>query len=402
MQLTPDELNELLGEGADHLLGDIHGFGLDRDTLLRGLRWCVEEYAQRTAKQACVDEGQVRLAAEEDAQHELNRGRPAADSIAATPRKDVDLERWGWVVDDACEEMELAGWHREPAYRAIKELHAEIESLTAPPSASELLHCPFCASAEHGNGKVGVYPDEDGWVAGCTDGCRIAFYRATRDAAVTAWNTRAGAATAQLRRLLEDLLNQIGLAVDDWSNLNAPDYCDSARVAEARERVFREGSAYYIARTCEAVRRAKMLLRNIIPLPEIDNPEWLGTAREIYEGTRYWPATSGMGESRLLQLRDHVGDLFEPRPSDAHGQVQRATNNHPNPAIRAALGHLVDLLRANADRAGSVLIFHDAGGFRCEAIDGAVLAQPGNAQDLLALYSEGGEHEQHQPARRPR
>src|SRR5271165_2627938 len=47
----------------------------------------------------------------------------------------------------------------------------------------------------------------------------------------------------KMREALEDAI----VALDDWMNIYASEFCDADRVAEARKRLSQDGSLYYIA-----------------------------------------------------------------------------------------------------------------------------------------------------------
>ena len=56
-------------------------------------------------------------------------------------------------------------------------------------------------------------------------------------------------------------INAAILALDDWTHSYAPDFCDEARVTEARARLTENGTLWYIATTVDRLRKAKELLK---------------------------------------------------------------------------------------------------------------------------------------------
>ena len=51
-------------------------------------------------------------------------------------------------------------------------------------------------------------------------------------------------------------LNKGLTAVDDWINTYAPEFCDEARVAEARQRIQEHGTLWYLATVASELRAA--------------------------------------------------------------------------------------------------------------------------------------------------
>ena len=66
---------------------------------------------------------------------------------------------------------------------------------------------------------------------------------------------RAEKAEAENERLRE-ALDQSRIALDDWVNTYAPEFCDAARVEEARARIRQHGTLGYVATVQEQNRRA--------------------------------------------------------------------------------------------------------------------------------------------------
>ena len=62
-------------------------------------------------------------------------------------------------------------------------------------------------------------------------------------------------ASAENKRL-RDALDQSRIALDDWVNTYAPEFCDAARVEEARARIRQHGTLGYVATVQEQNRRA--------------------------------------------------------------------------------------------------------------------------------------------------
>ena len=56
-------------------------------------------------------------------------------------------------------------------------------------------------------------------------------------------------------------INAAILALDDWTHAFAPDFCDEARVEEAKSRLTENGTLWYIATTVDRLRKAKELLK---------------------------------------------------------------------------------------------------------------------------------------------
>lgn len=59
---------------------------------------------------------------------------------------------------------------------------------------------------------------------------------------------------------LQYALSQSMVALDDWINVYAPEFCNENRVAEARKRVHQYGTLAYIADTQQINRNAMKLL----------------------------------------------------------------------------------------------------------------------------------------------
>jgi hypothetical protein len=60
---------------------------------------------------------------------------------------------------------------------------------------------------------------------------------------------------------LRKALDAAILALDDWTNTYAADFCDEARVAEARARLSANGTVFYIATVVQQCTEAKELLK---------------------------------------------------------------------------------------------------------------------------------------------
>lgn len=63
------------------------------------------------------------------------------------------------------------------------------------------------------------------------------------------------------KQILTDALDAAILALDDWTAITAPDFCDEARVKAAQERLTNYGTLWYIATTIDKLRKAKELLK---------------------------------------------------------------------------------------------------------------------------------------------
>jgi len=61
-------------------------------------------------------------------------------------------------------------------------------------------------------------------------------------------------------KILSDALDAAIVALDDWTNTYAPDFCDEARVAEAKKRISQYGTVFYIATVIQQCKQAKELL----------------------------------------------------------------------------------------------------------------------------------------------
>ena len=56
---------------------------------------------------------------------------------------------------------------------------------------------------------------------------------------------------------IEDAIDAAITALDDWTCVHAPEYCDENRVKEAERRIRQVGTVYYIATVLEQLREAK-------------------------------------------------------------------------------------------------------------------------------------------------
>ena len=63
------------------------------------------------------------------------------------------------------------------------------------------------------------------------------------------------------KEVLTTALDAAILALDDWTNVYASDFCNEARVAEAKARLNEYGTVWYIATTVDKLRKAKELLK---------------------------------------------------------------------------------------------------------------------------------------------
>jgi len=63
------------------------------------------------------------------------------------------------------------------------------------------------------------------------------------------------------KEVLSAALDAAILALDDWANTYAEDFCGEARVAEAKARLNEYGTIWYIATTVQTLVKAKELLK---------------------------------------------------------------------------------------------------------------------------------------------
>ena len=63
------------------------------------------------------------------------------------------------------------------------------------------------------------------------------------------------------KEVLTAALDAAILALDDWTNIYAEDFCGEARVAEAKARLNEYGTVWYIANTVQTLVKAKELLK---------------------------------------------------------------------------------------------------------------------------------------------
>ena len=63
------------------------------------------------------------------------------------------------------------------------------------------------------------------------------------------------------KEVLLAALNAAILALDDWTNVYASDFCNEARVEEAKARLNEYGTVWYIANTVQTLAKAKELLK---------------------------------------------------------------------------------------------------------------------------------------------
>jgi hypothetical protein len=63
------------------------------------------------------------------------------------------------------------------------------------------------------------------------------------------------------KETLREALDAAILALDDWTNTYASEFCDEARVAEAKARLNAQGTIAYIADTVQQCREARNLLK---------------------------------------------------------------------------------------------------------------------------------------------
>jgi hypothetical protein len=63
------------------------------------------------------------------------------------------------------------------------------------------------------------------------------------------------------KEVLTAALDAAILALDDWANITAPEYCNESRVAEAKARLNEYGTLWYVATTVQTLVKAKELLK---------------------------------------------------------------------------------------------------------------------------------------------
>ena len=63
------------------------------------------------------------------------------------------------------------------------------------------------------------------------------------------------------KEVLTTALDAAILALDDWTNVYASDFCDEAGVAEAKARLNEYGTVWYIANTVQTLAISKELLK---------------------------------------------------------------------------------------------------------------------------------------------
>ena len=122
--------------------------------------------------------------------------------------------------------------------------------MTDQPMRDALLNCPFCGSDQVSR-SVGQTGDGKPWHY-------IECEKCAANAEPDAWNRRAYQAGAASRDgALRDALAQSITAIDDWLNIDASDFCDESRVAEAWKRINDAGGTIaYIADIQKANRAA--------------------------------------------------------------------------------------------------------------------------------------------------
>jgi hypothetical protein len=63
------------------------------------------------------------------------------------------------------------------------------------------------------------------------------------------------------KETLRDAIDAAILALDDWINTYAEDFCDEVRVAEAKARLNAQGTIAYLANTVQQCREARNLIK---------------------------------------------------------------------------------------------------------------------------------------------
>lgn len=63
--------------------------------------------------------------------------------------------------------------------------------------------------------------------------------------------------------LLHKALDAAILALDDWTNIRAPEFCQDDRVKAARDRLNENGTLWYIATVVEQCREAQYATKEI-------------------------------------------------------------------------------------------------------------------------------------------
>ena len=63
------------------------------------------------------------------------------------------------------------------------------------------------------------------------------------------------------KEVLLAAINAAILALDDWANMYAEEFCNEAKVAESKVRLNEYGTVWYIASTVQTLVKAKELLK---------------------------------------------------------------------------------------------------------------------------------------------
>lgn len=63
------------------------------------------------------------------------------------------------------------------------------------------------------------------------------------------------------KEILRKAMDAAILALDDWINTYAEDFCDETRVAEAKARLNENGTIAYLANTVQQCREARNILK---------------------------------------------------------------------------------------------------------------------------------------------
>jgi hypothetical protein len=62
------------------------------------------------------------------------------------------------------------------------------------------------------------------------------------------------------KQVLQQAVDAAILALDDWTHVYAPEYCDSTDVANSKLRLQENGTVWYIANVLDKLRAAKVIL----------------------------------------------------------------------------------------------------------------------------------------------
>ena len=108
------------------------------------------------------------------------------------------------------------------------------------------------ANNYHGNPRMNELCNEENKLI--MDWARDALYETDEDS-FCEWDSIVHKET------LRNALDAAILALDVWTNITAPDFCNEARVAEAKARLNEHGTIWYIANVVQQCKEAKEYLK---------------------------------------------------------------------------------------------------------------------------------------------